>query len=141
VPSDKAPPKPPPVADRAERLDLLLAEDNDVNRMIMARMRAVLGWSVTEVASGGAAVQAAATRAFDVMLFDLHMPDGDGPDALSEIRRGRGPSANAAALLITADVDASALNERELEQFAAVLVKPVDIDGLRDAVLGAIQPA
>ncbi len=119
VPSDKAPPKPPPVADRAERLDLLLAEDNDVNRMIMARMLAVQGWSVTEVASGGAAVQAAATRAFDVMLFDLHMPDGDGPDALSEIRRGRGPSANAAALL----------------------VKPVDIDGLRDAVLGAIQPA
>lgn len=141
APGDATPPKPPPLADRAEHLDLLLAEDNDVNRMIMARMLAVQGWSVTEVASGGAAVQAASKRAFDVMLFDLHMPDGDGPDALSEIRRGRGPSASAPALLITADVDASALNDRALEHFSAVLVKPVDIDRLRDAVLGAIQPA
>ena len=66
---------------------LLLAEDNDINREIIAAMLLHKGFSVTTVADGEAAVAAARVPGvFDLILMDLQMPVMDGLTASTIIR-------------------------------------------------------
>jgi PAS domain S-box-containing protein len=68
---------------------ILLAEDNEVNRLVATRMLRLLGCEVTEVVNGRQAIEAleSGTDRFDVVLMDVQMPVMDGLTAASEIRR------------------------------------------------------
>ncbi|MFO0960033.1 MAG: PAS domain S-box protein [Isosphaeraceae bacterium] len=67
-------------------LDVLLAEDNEVNRKVALRMLEGWGCRVTTAHDGREAVQASAGKAFDVILMDLQMPEMDGLEAVAAIR-------------------------------------------------------
>jgi two-component system, sensor histidine kinase and response regulator len=68
-------------------LDVLLAEDNPVNQLVAVRLLERMGCRVTVASDGCVAVAAVATRAFDVVLMDLQMPEMDGAAATAAIRR------------------------------------------------------
>ncbi|MBI1218192.1 MAG: response regulator [Rhodobacteraceae bacterium] len=71
----------------AERpLEILLAEDSDINRTIIRQMILHLGHRVTETCNGEEAMIAAAERQFDLILMDVSMPVMDGLEATREIR-------------------------------------------------------
>ncbi len=65
---------------------VLLAEDNLVNQQIIAAMIENHGHGVTVVGHGIAAIAAARTDAFDVILMDVQMPVMDGLSAARAIR-------------------------------------------------------
>ena len=67
-------------------LDILLAEDNAVNREVAIDMLESLGHEVTFVENGREAVAAWRGGNFDVVLMDLHMPLMDGLEATQVIR-------------------------------------------------------
>jgi PAS domain S-box-containing protein len=68
------------------RLEILVAEDNPVNRKLMVRMLENLGHSVTTVSNGRLAVEAVNERSFDLILMDVQMPEMDGFQATALIR-------------------------------------------------------
>ena len=69
-----------------QRLLVLVAEDNPVNRQYMAALLDKLGHTAHFTANGDEAVWAAQQQAFDLVLMDLHMPVLDGLSATRAIR-------------------------------------------------------
>ena len=73
------------------QLNVLLAEDNEINALLARVALQKAGHSVDLVSNGKAAVDAiagsAAGHRYDVVLMDLHMPVMDGLDAIAMIRR------------------------------------------------------
>ena len=75
---------------RLPHLDVLIVDDNDVNRRIFAEQVKRWGMTATVVASGRAAIDALAAaartqRPFELVLLDMNMPDMDGFDVAAEI--------------------------------------------------------
>jgi PAS domain S-box-containing protein len=68
-------------------LQILLAEDNPVNQEMCRFMLEGLGCRVDVVENGVSAVEAALTRSYDMIFMDCQMPEVDGYEATSRIRK------------------------------------------------------
>ena len=77
---------PSPVAAPAAGARILVAEDNDVNQMVVGEMLRRLGHTPELVDNGHAAVLAAAGGGFDLVLMDCQMPVMDGFAATAALR-------------------------------------------------------
>lgn len=71
----------------AGKLNILVAEDNPVNQLIIRGMLAKLGHDFTVVENGKLAVEKMTEGDFDLVLMDCHMPEMDGYLATQMIRQ------------------------------------------------------
>jgi PAS domain S-box-containing protein len=78
---------PIPQAPDLDGLTILLAEDNETNREIVAELLADTGAEVTQAHDGKQAIEALEKASFDVVLMDVHMPVMDGVTATRTLRR------------------------------------------------------
>ena len=125
-------------------LDVLVAEDNDINALVVQRHLERLGARVTRVHDGTQAVARAAEaaagrqRSFDVVLMDIRMPGLDGLEAARRIRRDEAQSRSARIRIVA--LTANAFEEDRAACLAAgfddFLTKPVDLVELARAVSG-----
>lgn len=67
-------------------MKILIADDELNLRTMLAAHLKHAGYEVTAVADGEEAVEAASEDTYDVMVFDIMMPNKDGVEALKEIR-------------------------------------------------------
>jgi PAS domain S-box-containing protein len=68
-------------------LRILLAEDNPINMIVAKRFLQKWNVEVFEAVNGLQAVDLFAAYEFDLLLIDLEMPEMDGAQAVTEIRR------------------------------------------------------
>lgn len=78
-------PLPGPGAVRSE-VRILIAEDNPSNQMVIKHFLEMSGYRSDVANNGLEAVRAAETRAYDLVLMDISMPEMDGITAAAEIR-------------------------------------------------------
>jgi signal transduction histidine kinase/CheY-like chemotaxis protein len=119
-------------------LDVLVAEDNEINALLSRAVLEGLGHTVTEVRDGVAAVAAARAKAggFPAILMDLHMPGMDGLAAARAIRAFEKESGipRSAILAVTADVLTETRAAAKTAGIDAILEKPMTPDSLRRAL-------
>jgi signal transduction histidine kinase/ActR/RegA family two-component response regulator len=114
------------------KLSILVAEDNQMNTLLMKKLLAK--WDITpDFANNGAeAVTAFNSKAYDLILMDIHMPVMDGYEATAEIRKHTDQQkANVPIIALTASV---ALDAREKISNAGIndfVSKPFNPDELR----------
>lgn len=77
----------PEMIETESPLEILLAEDNGINRRVATRFLEKMGHRVRVVEDGRAAVDAVAREHFDVVLMDVQMPGMGGLEATELIRR------------------------------------------------------
>ena len=73
-------------ASNTQIIDVLLAEDNNVNQIVANAMLKKIGCHVTIARDGAEAVAHAKAHHYDVILMDCHMPNMDGFEATAAIR-------------------------------------------------------
>jgi CheY-like chemotaxis protein len=73
--------------EREVGLNVLVAEDNLVNQMVMRRLLQKRQHRITIASSGRAAVEAFEAQRFDLILMDVQMPELDGLAATQQIRK------------------------------------------------------
>ncbi|NUU76702.1 PAS domain S-box protein [Paenibacillus xylanilyticus] len=88
---------------RAASLRILIAEDNEVNQLVLSRMIEKKGHFVDHVADGVEAVEAVKRNAYDIVFMDVHMPRLDGFEATKAIKELLGPEACPYIIAVTAN--------------------------------------
>jgi PAS domain S-box-containing protein len=107
-------------------LDILVMEDNQINRFVLREMLGNEGHRVTEAVDGLEGVALAQTRRFDVIFTDISMPRLDGIAATVRLRAGNGPCADVPIIALTAHAMAEDRALFLASGMNAVLNKPLD---------------
>ncbi|WP_334075488.1 MULTISPECIES: PAS domain S-box protein [Paenibacillus] len=89
--------------DSRKSLNILIAEDHEINRIVLKKMLERLGHVTREVANGLEVLQAVAYESFDMIFMDVHMPEMDGLEATRVIKNKLPPEKCPVIVAVTAN--------------------------------------
>ena len=123
-------------------LRVLLVDDNAVNLMV-ARLQLLKAWpqaQVVQAANGREAWELLQTQRFDVGLFDVQMPQMDGPELTRHLRACEAPElAHMPVLALTAHNDPLERARCQAAGMDGVLQKPVPLDVLVHSISALVH--
>ncbi len=116
-------------------LSVLVVDDHPTARLFIRSVVERLDWQADVVTSGTEAIerfreQQSAGHPHDVVLVDWRMPDKDGIETISEIRRHAGQTVSPIAILVTAHATDEVLRRDKAKLVDGVLIKPVTCQAL-----------
>jgi two-component system sensor histidine kinase RpfC len=124
---------------RATRsLDVLIADDNATNRLVLQRMIEKMGHRCASVTGGEAVLAALEHSRFDVAIVDKNMPDMGGVDVFSAYCMAHGGRPPARFVILTADATAEARDACAAAGIEYFLTKPVSLARLQETLAAAI---
>lgn len=122
---------------QSDGLSVLVAEDSEVNQFIMRELLAKWGIDTDIAANGVEAVRAFESRAFDLILMDIQMPEMDGLEATRRIRTlqlEQGVHTKCVIVGLSAHAMAGDKERYMAEGMMDYLTKPICTDALQDVL-------
>lgn len=113
--------------------NILLIEDDEATRVLIAALCARLGVNVETASDGATGVAMIRAQRYDALLLDLMLPKLNGFEVLREVRAAV-PDLLARTIVITAASEAT-LRDFDGGGTLALLRKPFDIADLHDALM------
>ncbi len=113
-------------------VNLLLADDNPINRQILTAQATRLGCQVSAVENGREALELLRQRAHSIVLMDCQMPEMDGFEATSRIRAEAESFGHPVIIALTGSVDESTRRRCEESGMNDFLSKPVSFHQLSE---------
>jgi CheY-like chemotaxis protein len=112
-------------------LRVLLVEDDEDNRELMAEVLASSGCDVVSVASGREGLARLSAEPVDVIVTDVGMP---GMGGLEVAKAAKAIAPRVPIIVVTGWADRDDIASARGKHVDAVLIKPVDPDALAEAV-------
>jgi len=114
-------------------MNILVAEDNIINQLLVQKMLATLGYEPVVVQNGQEAVDRVKEEYFDLILMDVQMPVMDGFEATKEIRLLPGTQ----PVIIATTANAMQGDEADCRNAGMddYLSKPIKVENLRKLIL------
>jgi two-component system sensor histidine kinase/response regulator len=122
-------------------LNILLAEDNEVNQVIAVRRLERLGHQVVVASNGTEVLELLEQKTFDCILMDIQMPEMDGYEAVRCIRENE-IKAGGRAIYIIAMTAHAMKGDREFCIAAGMndyISKPFRVDRLKEVLADAVD--
>jgi signal transduction histidine kinase/ActR/RegA family two-component response regulator len=120
-------------------LRILVAEDNEINQLVICAMLAQLGHSSDLARDGHEVLAKVQASPYDLVLMDIQMPNLDGLAAARAIRALDGPTSQIPIIALTANTmveDRQTYLEAGMDDHVA---KPIDIKRLARAIGGVVE--
>ncbi|MET3291596.1 UNVERIFIED_CONTAM: CheY-like chemotaxis protein [Brevibacillus sp. OAP136] len=111
----------------------MLAEDNIVNQQVAEELLRYLGYTVTLAASGKEALDQLELMDFDLILMDIHMPEMDGYEATTRIRKDP-RYAELPIVAMTASVIKKEHDNCYLVGMNDIITKPIDVNEMFETI-------
>jgi CheY-like chemotaxis protein len=115
-------------------LRILVAEDNQVNQLLVSALLRRLGCQVDLVSNGLEAISAVQRIPYDLILMDVQMPEMDGIAAAQAIRRLPGEVRRIPIIALTANAMAGQREEYIEAGMDDYVSKPIDMAQLMGAM-------
>jgi two-component system, sensor histidine kinase and response regulator len=115
-------------------LRILLAEDNEINRKLVAKLLTKKGYPIDTVENGIQAVEAVKSGEYNLVLMDVQMPEMDGLTATQEIRKWEPPRIHIPIIAMTAHAlqgDRERCLEAGMDDY---LTKPISPDEVFETI-------
>ncbi|WP_339866501.1 ATP-binding protein [uncultured Algoriphagus sp.] len=119
---------------QSSSLHLLMAEDNDVNALVLGKIISKWGFTYERVLNGLEAVNAVKQTNFDCILMDIQMPEMDGFDATLAIKK----ITEAPVIALTAAAKLEIKDRIEECDFDGFVAKPIDATELQKIIQDVI---
>ncbi|WP_051183051.1 PAS domain S-box protein [Desulfocurvibacter africanus] len=87
---------------QGRRLRVLVAEDNQINQVLIRELLGMQGHTASIVGTGLEALQALRQAEYDLVLMDIRMPDMNGLQAVQRIRAGEAGKTDIPVIALTA---------------------------------------
>ena len=131
---EAAPPEAAP-ADPLPGLQVLVADDNRIHRMLLDQLLGKWGCSVRHVTNGVEALLAVESESFDMLLIDLQMPEMGGLETTAAIRQREAViGTHLPIVAMTAHALAADRQQCLKAGMDAFLAKPIHHDDLRQVL-------
>jgi PAS domain S-box-containing protein len=111
-------------------LKILIAEDNEVNQLVLKKMIEKLGYHSTLVPNGKEAVEAVKRYPYDIIFMDIQMPEMDGLVATQTIKKTLSSKKSPFIVAVTAHAINGDRDKYLAEGMNEYISKPISIDAL-----------
>lgn len=123
------------VTNKLGPLKVLIAEDNEINKLIAKTMLNRWGFTTTIAKDGEEAVMEVERNDFDCILMDIQMPNKDGITATKEIRQMTNPTKNGLPIIALTANTQIGVNDRYIDLgMDGYLSKPFKEEELYDLI-------
>jgi PAS domain S-box-containing protein len=117
--------------DEPATMSILLVEDHEITRTVLAQLLARRNYKVVAVDSMAKAREAARHDKFNLLISDIGLPDGNGNDLMNEFRKKYG----AKGIALTGYGMEEDIARGKAAGFVTHLIKPVRIQSLENALM------
>ncbi len=124
---------------RAKPLNLLIADDQPTNLMVLRRILGKAGHQVRSAANGDEVLAALEQDSFDAVILDLHMPGMSGIEVIQQARFMEAGRRSTPIVVLSADATSETARECERAGAFAYLTKPISVNRLLDVLADLSQ--
>ena len=123
--------------DEIKNIKVLVVEDIALNQLLMKTLLDDFGFEQDIAVNGKVAIEKLQTKAYDVILMDLQMPEMNGFEATEYIRKTM--NSNIPIIALTADVTTVDLAKCKTVGMNDYIAKPVDERILYSKIIGLVR--
>jgi len=119
---------------RVRTLTILVADDQQANRLVLQRLLERAGHRVVFAEDGEQTLDRLEVGTFDAVILDLHMPGMSGLDVIRQARVLQAGSPRTPIIVLSADATIQTMRDAEQAGSYAYLTKPVDVSRLLETL-------